>query len=101
MIYLAVFASGAGSNAQKIIEHFNKDETLAKVSLVVCNKKNAGVLQVAAAAGVPTLIIEKERFAAGDGYTAVLRGSGIDFIVLAGFLWKVPDALVEAYPRPL
>ena len=99
MIYLAVFSSGAGSNAQKIIGHFNKRETVAKVSLVVCNKKNAGVLQVAAAAGVPTLIIERERFAAGDGYTAALRDKGIDFIVLAGFLWKVPDALIEAYPR--
>jgi phosphoribosylglycinamide formyltransferase 1 len=99
MIYLAVFASGAGSNAQKIIEHFNKEETEATVSLVVCNKKNAGVLQVAAAAGVPTLIIERERFTAGDGYTAELRHRGIDLIVLAGFLWKVPLSLIEAYPR--
>ena len=57
------------------------------------------MLQVAAAAGVPTLIIERERFAAGDGYTAELWHRGIDLIILAGFLWKVPLSLIEAYPH--
>jgi phosphoribosylglycinamide formyltransferase-1 len=99
MINLAVFASGAGSNAQKIIEHFNNKKAAAKVSLVVCNKAGAGVLQIAAAAGIPALLIERARFLDGDGYTAELQDRGIDFIVLAGFLWKVPLSLIEAYPR--
>jgi phosphoribosylglycinamide formyltransferase 1 len=99
MINLAVFASGAGSNAQKIIEHFNKKNAGAKVSLVVCNKPGAGVLQIAAAENIPVLLIERQRFLQEDGYTAELQLRGIDFIVLAGFLWKVPLSLIEAYPR--
>ncbi len=94
---IAVFASGTGTNAAKIIEHF-KSHSLAKVSLVVCNKPGAGVTDVAAAAGVPVLMIEKERFFRGDAYLPELVEHSIDFIVLAGFLWKVPVALVRAYP---
>lgn len=100
MIRLAVFASGAGSNARKIIEHFNKQPSgVAKVSLVVCNKPGAGVLDIAAAAGIETLIIEREQFLKGNGYVAELRNRGIGFVVLAGFLWKVPATLIEAFPR--
>ncbi|OLY91043.1 formyltetrahydrofolate-dependent phosphoribosylglycinamide formyltransferase [Cnuella takakiae] len=102
MIQLAVFASGAGSNARKIIEHFNTGaSTLAQVSLVVCNKPGAGVLQVAADAGIPTLVIERERFLRGDGYVPELQAKGINFVVLAGFLWKVPTTLIDAYPRKI
>ena len=100
MIQIAVFASGAGSNAQKIIEHFNDaGSAVAKVSLVVCNKPGAGVLQVAANAGVATLLIEREPFLRGDGYVPQLQAAGIHFIVLAGFLWKIPLSLIDAYPR--
>lgn len=102
MIQLAVFASGAGSNARRIIEHFTTEAaSLAQVSLIVCNKPGAGVLQIAADAGIPTLIIERERFLRGDGYVAELQAAGIDFVVLAGFLWKVPITLIEAYPRKI
>lgn len=100
MIHLAVFASGAGSNAQKIIEHFNgSGRQDAQVSLVVCNKAGAGVIGLAEAAGIPVLMLERQRFAQGDGYAGTLKDMGIDFIVLAGFLWKVPLPLIEAYPR--
>ena len=93
---IAVFASGAGSNAQKMISHF-RDSPLASVQLIVCNKPGAGVLQIAAAAGIPALLIEKERFFRGDAYLPEL--SGTDLLVLAGFLWKVPQLLVHAFPR--
>jgi phosphoribosylglycinamide formyltransferase-1 len=71
------------------------------VALVVCNKPGAGVLSVAENNGVDTLLIEKERFFRGDAYLPVLADHGIDFIVLAGFLWKVPEALIRAYPRKI
>src|SRR5205814_2121252 len=58
---IALFASGAGSNAQKIIDHF-RNSSLAKISLMVCNKPGAGVLQIAKKENIPSLIIEKERF---------------------------------------
>jgi phosphoribosylglycinamide formyltransferase-1 len=94
---IAIFASGAGSNAEKIIEHFQYS-TQIKVSLIVCNKPGAGVLDIAGRAGIPTLLIEKENFFRGSAYLEELREYGIDFIVLAGFLWKIPVALVKAYP---
>jgi phosphoribosylglycinamide formyltransferase 1 len=99
---IAVFASGAGSNAQKIIAHLNHQQNLAcRVSLVVCNKPTAGVLQIAATAHIPVLLIEKEPFFRGDAYVSELKAAGIDFIVLAGFLWKIPPALINAFPSAI
>ena len=97
MTRIAIFASGAGSNAQKIIDHF-RDSDRIKVSLVVCNKPGAGVLQIAAKEEIPSLVIEKEKFFRGNAYTDELKEAGIDFIILAGFLWKIPAALIRAYP---
>ena len=94
---LAIFASGTGTNAARIIDYF-RGSTQIKVSLIVCNKPGAGVLGVAERAGVPTLLIEKEPFFRGGAYVAALEEKKIDFIVLAGFLWKIPEALVKAYP---
>jgi formyltetrahydrofolate-dependent phosphoribosylglycinamide formyltransferase len=98
--HLALFASGAGSNAEKIIHHL-KHHSSIRVSLIVCNKPGAGVLSIAAANNIPTLLIEKERFFRGDAYLAEFKQYGIDFIVLAGFLWKVPGALIAAYPNKI
>ena len=103
MANIAIFASGAGSNAQKIIEHFNDqhDQKLskAKVALVVCNKPGAGVIKIAEQNNIPVLIIGKEIFFHGNGYIQELRSKKIDFIVLAGFLWKIPDILIKTYHR--
>jgi len=96
MKQIAIFASGTGTNAGRIIEHF-RHHLSARVSLVVCNRPEAGVLEIARKEGIPTLVIEKERFFRGDAYTGELRERKIGFIVLAGFLWKIPGALVEAY----
>ncbi|HEU4470651.1 MAG TPA: phosphoribosylglycinamide formyltransferase [Flavisolibacter sp.] len=97
-VKLAIFASGAGSNAQKLIEFFSPP-ALAEVSLIVCNKQGAGVIQIAEKSGIPVLMIEKERFFRGDGHLADLQSAGIDLVVLAGFLWKIPQSLIDAFPR--
>lgn len=97
-VKLAIFASGAGSNTARIIAYF-QDTGWVQVALVVCNRPGAGVLAVAEAAGVPGLLIEKERFFRGDAYLPELQAAGVGLLVLAGFLWKVPAALVAAYPR--
>lgn len=101
MKQIAIFSSGAGSNAKKIIDHIatlnaNNNSTVS-VSLIVCNKPDAGVLNIAAEKNVPALIIEKEKFFRGNAYIDELKAAGIDFIVLAGFLWKIPDALIRAF----
>jgi len=95
---IAIFASGTGSNAAKIIERFQPNETI-RVSLIVSNKTRAGILQIAEENRIPTLIIDKEKFFEGDGYIAELKEKEIDLIVLAGFLWKIPDSLIKAFPQ--
>ncbi|HYE56256.1 MAG TPA: phosphoribosylglycinamide formyltransferase [Chitinophagaceae bacterium] len=95
---IAIFASGAGSNAQKIIDHFRNHPSI-KIALIACNKPGAGVLNIAQKENIPTLLIEKEPFFRGDACTEALRKAGIDFIVLAGFLWKIPLKLISQYPN--
>jgi formyltetrahydrofolate-dependent phosphoribosylglycinamide formyltransferase len=100
---VAIFASGAGSNAEKIIQQMEiaakTGKGSFKVDLIVCNKPTAGVLSIAANHQIDTLLIEKEQFLNGDGYTTELTARGIEFIVLAGFLWKIPVTLIKAYPN--
>jgi folate-dependent phosphoribosylglycinamide formyltransferase PurN len=95
-IHVAIFASGAGSNAKKIIEYFENKSTPIKISLIVCNVPGAGVLEIAKSKGIPTLIINKAEFTS-TGYLESLHNADIHFIILAGFLWKVPEVLVNAY----
>ncbi len=96
MKQIAIFASGAGTNAARIIDHF-RHHPAVKISLIVCNKPGAGVLGIAEKERIPTILLEKEPFFRGNGYVDELRERKIDFLVLAGFLWKIPATLVKAY----
>src|ERR1700722_5595886 len=96
MKHLAIYSSGTGTNAASIIDYFRPHPTI-KVSLIVCNKPGAGVLDIASKEGLPVLMIDKEVFFRGDAYVGELQRKKIDFLVLAGFLWKIPSALVQAY----
>ena len=100
MINIAVFASGSGTNAQQLIHYF-KQHSGTTIALVVSNKAEAGVLKIAEKENIPSLIIEKDHFFKGDAYTGELKARKIDFIVLAGFLWKVPSALIQAYTNKI
>lgn len=97
---LAIFASGGGSNARVLMDYFAGHKHIS-VALLVCNKPGAGALQMAAERGIATLLIEKPRFATGDGYSEALKAAGITHLVLAGFLWKIPPSLVQAYPNSI
>ena len=101
MKQIAIFSSGNGSNAKKIIDHLaslkEKGISTATVSLIVCNKPGAGVLKITEENSIQTLLIEKEKFFRGNAYIDVLKATGIDFIVLAGFLWMIPVALVKSF----
>jgi len=97
---IAIFASGAGSNALKIIEHL-KNNTQIEVALIVSNKSEAGVISIANNNGIEVLIIEKEPFFRGDGYVNALKKHHINFVVLAGFLWKIPVTLIQAFPNKI
>ncbi len=95
---IAILASGAGSNAANIIEYF-KSLAVAEVVLIATNKPDAGVLKIAAANAIPTFMLTKENFRDSDAFIGELKSKQVDFIVLAGFLWKVPAAMVEQFPR--
>jgi formyltetrahydrofolate-dependent phosphoribosylglycinamide formyltransferase len=98
--HVAIFASGAGSNAQKIIDYFKCNPTV-QVSLIVCNNPEAGVLFIADKEKIPALLIQKKRFYNEDAYVSELKKHNITFIVLAGFLWKVPSTLINKYPNSI
>ncbi|ANI90216.1 phosphoribosylglycinamide formyltransferase [Arachidicoccus ginsenosidimutans] len=95
---LAIFASGAGSNALKIIEHFRNNPSVS-IKLILCNKPEAGVLKIADENNIQKISIEKESFFRSDKYVELLKHEDINLIVLAGFLWKVPSNLIRAFPE--
>jgi len=93
---IAIFASGTGTNAANIIRYFSEKRT-AHIALIVSNNPTAGVLKIAEENNIPVLILQKEKFFRGDAYVPELQHAAIDFIVLAGFLWKLPSVLIKAY----
>ncbi len=93
---LAVFASGSGTNAQNLIEHFNKTFD-REVVLVVTNNPEAFVIERAKKLGVPCRIFDRQAFRDGKVLDA-LKEVKVDFIVLAGFLWLIPRNILRAYP---
>jgi phosphoribosylglycinamide formyltransferase 1 len=94
---IAILASGAGSNAQKILEHFSDRMDIA-VRLIVSNKQDAGVLNIAKVASIDTFIVTRDSFYATTDLLVELDKRNIDFIVLAGFLWLIPPYLIQHYP---
>lgn len=93
---LAIFASGTGSNAKKIIEYFEEKPNI-EVTLVVSNKASAPVLAMAAAKGVEQLVLDRKAFYETKQLLRELEKRAVDFIVLAGFLWLIPPYLVNQY----
>lgn len=94
--HIAVFASGTGSNAVRLIDHF-MDDPSASVVLVISNREDAPVLSKAKDRGVETLVMENSEISAGEKLLESCRSRSIDLIALAGFLRKIPDVLVAAY----
>jgi phosphoribosylglycinamide formyltransferase-1 len=92
---IAILASGAGSNAANIIQHFKN--TAVNVSLIACNNAEAGVFQIAKDNGIDSFQLTKENFKTSDIFVHELQHRKIDLIILAGFLWLVPKNLVSAF----
>ncbi|MFV0587247.1 phosphoribosylglycinamide formyltransferase [Bacteroides reticulotermitis] len=97
---IAIFASGSGTNAENIIRYFQGNDSVS-ISLVLSNKRDAYVLERAERLQVPGCVFLKEDWITGDKVLAILQEYGIDFIVLAGFLIRVPDLLLHAYPNKI
>ncbi len=93
---IAIFASGEGTNTQHLIEYFKGTDF--KIALILCNNPNANVLNRARTSGIPSLLINKEELYTTDKVLKRLQAEKTDLIVCAGFLWKVPDNVLHAYP---
>ena len=93
---IAIFASGAGSNAENIIRHF-KNHPNVRVDSVWSNKKDAFVLQRVQNLGVESRYFTREEFSGSDQIIVELQRRHIDLVVLAGFLWLVPPEFVDAF----
>jgi formyltetrahydrofolate-dependent phosphoribosylglycinamide formyltransferase len=102
-VNIAIFASGTGSNAQKIIEYFKTPanqqgiKRVVSIALIVSNNPGAGVVKIAHTENIPVILLEKSKFRK-DGYIEELNRYNVHFIVLAGFMWKMPSLLIEQYP---
>jgi phosphoribosylglycinamide formyltransferase-1 len=93
---IAIFASGSGTNAENIIKYFS-DNPLINCTLVLCNKQDAKVLDRAERLRVPSMVFNREGFYNSNVVIDRLLEEGIDLIVLAGFLWLVPDNILNAF----
>lgn len=97
---IAIFASGSGTNAENIIRYFAGNAS-AGVQLVLSNRKDAYVLERAHALGVPCEVFLKPEWESAEKILEVLHSYKIDFIVLAGFLLRVPDLILHDYPNKI
>lgn len=93
---IAIFASGSGSNAQNIAEYF-KNSDFVKIDCILSNKTDAYVLERAKNLGIDTLTFDRTDFYDSKNVLHYLQLRGVDFIVLAGFLWLIPSYLIDAY----
>ena len=97
MTNLAIFASGSGSNAQNIAEYF-KDHNAVNVKLILTNNPDAYVLERVKNLNIPAVVFSRDDFYRSENVLDILKKYNIDFIVLAGFLWLIPDNLIKQYP---
>ncbi len=100
-VRLAVFASGGGSNFEAIVKAQESGELDAEITLAVSNRAEAGVLTRAHSHGISTLVIRPEDFDSSAEYVEhllrVLDARRVDFIALAGYLKKIPSAVVRRF----
>jgi len=100
MIKLALFASGSGTNVENIATYF-KNHAAIEVSAVLSNKSDAYVLERAKKLEIPSFVFNRNQFYTTSEIVNYLRENNIDWIVLAGFLWLIPNNLLKAFPNKI
>ena len=98
---IAIFASGSGTNAQRIIEYFQNIKDKINISLILSNKEDAYVLERAKKFDISSFVFTAKQFKETDIVINELKKNQIDFIVLAGFLLKVPDVFIKVFPEKI
>jgi phosphoribosylglycinamide formyltransferase-1 len=97
---IAIFASGSGSNAQKIAEHFQNSQQ-AEISLILTNNPKAGVIDRAKKLNIPVVLFNKSLFYSTSKIIRLLQDHQTDLIVLAGFMMLIPEEMVAAFPNKI
>ena len=97
---IAIFASGSGTNTENIIK-FCKENKKIEISAIFSNNKNAYVVQRAINHDIKHYIFSRPEFYETQNILKILKDDNIDFIVLAGFLWLIPEYLIDAYPNKI
>ena len=95
---IAIFASGSGSNAENIMQYFLDNENI-RVELILTNNAHAKVIQRAAKFDVPVMVFNREEFYGSEIVLTKLKRYKIDLVVLAGFMWLVPEYLINEFPK--
>ena len=98
MKHIAIFASGNGTNAENVVKYFRSHPLGWDVSVIVCNKPGAYVLERAGRLGVPTEVVPRDKFSDPDRLLGVMDRYGVDGLVLAGFLLMIPAFQIGRYP---
>ena len=99
MIRIAILASGSGSNAEAIMKHF-RDSERVKIVSIITNNKNAGVLKRAEKNNIPSIVINSKQTEKGE-LLSFLKAENIQFIVLAGYMRRIPKEIIAAYPKKI
>ena len=96
---IAILASGSGTNAENIIKYFKNSDSISVVQ-VLSNKKDAKVLERASFLNIPNRSFDKNDFIATDEVLNLLKENA-DYVILAGFLWKIPSKIIAAFPNKI
>jgi phosphoribosylglycinamide formyltransferase-1 len=97
-VRIAIFASGGGSNAYKLLEYFSASK-VGEISLLLSNNPESGVFELGPEFKVPVVFLPPGARKNGQYLLRLLEAHEIELIVLAGYLKHIPDALVAAFPR--
>jgi len=97
---VALFASGSGTNAQRIIDYFKGNKSI-EIAMLLSNNPEAYALTRAQNANVPTRVFTKAEFKDSTIIVDELKTAGISWVILAGFLWLIPKSLIQAYPTSM
>ena len=97
---IAIFASGSGTNAENIIKFFKENKKI-EISAIFSNNKNAYVIQRAIYHSIKHHVFSRPDFYETQKILDILKENKTDFIVLAGFIWLIPEYLIDAYPNKI
>ncbi|MFK8296996.1 phosphoribosylglycinamide formyltransferase [Capnocytophaga cynodegmi] len=97
---IIIFASGSGSNAERIATFF-KDDKNTRVSLILSNNPKAGVLERAKRLQIPSIVFDRQAFYNSEIVLDIIQSQNPDLIILAGFLWKFPENIIKNFPNKI